>query len=43
MYEISDHGGLIILVKDDGVTNKLNYSYDEGLSWTTIEFHDKPI
>jgi len=43
MYEIADHGGIIVIVRDDGATNELKYSWDEGLTWNTLQFYDKKI
>lgn len=43
IYEIGDHGGLIVLVSDTAATNVLQYSWDEGLTWNTYTFTSKPI
>jgi hypothetical protein len=36
IYEISDHGGLIVMAKDQKSTNEVLYSWDQGDSWETI-------
>ena len=40
MYEIADHGGLIVITKSDGLTKELKYTFDEGLTWNTIDFYE---
>lgn len=36
MYEIGDRGGLIVMARDDKPTKEVIYSWDEGLTWETI-------
>ena len=43
MYEIGDRGGIIVMGRDDIPTNKIIYSWDEGLTWTEIEISEKPF
>ena len=43
IYEFGDHGGLIVMVKDMEPTNECLYSWDEGLTWKTHKFSEKPI
>jgi hypothetical protein len=38
IYEFGDHGGLILMTRDNIPTNKLVYSWDQGQSWTEYEF-----
>jgi hypothetical protein len=38
IYEVSDHGGLIVMTKDQEKTNELLYSWDEGTSWEVYKF-----
>jgi len=42
VYEIGDHGALIVTVKKGKPTNVVNYSWDEGETWQTqmISFKD---
>ncbi len=41
IYDISNHGGLVVMVKDQVATNKLLYSYNQGKSWHEYTFTDK--
>ncbi len=41
IYEIGDHGGLIVMAKDTSATNRLLYSWDEGLSWEEFNISKK--
>ena len=36
IYEISDHGGLILMASDQEVTTKLAYSWNEGMNWNVF-------
>lgn len=38
VYEIGDHGGLLVMASDENPTNTLLYSYDEGSFWNTLVF-----
>eukprot|EP00947_MAST-08B_sp_MAST-8B-sp1_P000244 g244.t1 len=38
IYEFGDHGGLILMAKDQEATDELLYSHDEGLSWKRFKF-----
>jgi len=38
IYEYGDHGALMILADNRQATNKILYSWNEGLSWTEFEF-----
>ena len=43
IYEIGDHGGLIIMASDEQSTNTIRYSFNEGLSWYTFTFSSQMI
>ena len=43
MYEIGDHGGLIVIARDDTLTTSIDYSWDQGKTWTTAQISQKPI
>lgn len=41
IYEIGDHGGLIVIADDQVPTDTILYSLDEGLLWQEIKLKDK--
>ena len=41
IYEIGDHGGLIILAKDDGPTHTILFTWDEGQTFERLRFSEK--
>lgn len=43
MYEMGDHGALIVMADDQNPTNTLLISRNEGLTWDTIKFSDSYI
>ena len=43
IYEIGDHGALIVMAEDINKTNTLLYSWDEGISWQEHKFSDVKI
>merc|ERR1712096_214512 len=43
IYEIGDHGALLLMADDQKATNKLFYSWNEGLTWESLEFADDPV
>ena len=43
IYEIGDHGGLIILIDDQKATDTAYYTWDEGLTYESIKFTDTPF
>ena len=43
IYEIGDHGGLIILADNMNPTNTLYYSWDEGLSFQDLKISDEKL
>ena len=45
-YNIGDHGGVIVAVKyfkTEGETNELLYTTNEGLTWHSHQFYERPI
>uniref|UniRef100_A0A7S2SMF3 VPS10 domain-containing protein n=1 Tax=Mucochytrium quahogii TaxID=96639 RepID=A0A7S2SMF3_9STRA len=42
-YEIGDHGGLVVMADNLKMTNKLVYTWDQGHTWTEIEFTKQPM
>jgi len=40
VYEIGDHGGIIVMAKDFEPTNTIIYSWDEGISWQEYAISD---
>lgn len=43
IYEIGDHGSLIVVAKKNEPTEELEFSLDEGLTWHTVRISEKPI
>jgi len=43
IYEIGDHGGLIVMASDQEATSTIYYSWDEGLSWEEFTFSEEAI
>ena len=43
IYEIGDHGGLIVAAKFDQPTTSVLYTYDEGMTWETLNISDEQI
>lgn len=43
IYEIGDHGGLIVVSKFDQPTTSVMYTYDEGITWETITISEEAI
>jgi hypothetical protein len=41
IYEIGDHGGLIVMAKDTEQTNEILYTFNEGKTWHTMTISDK--
>ena len=41
IYEIGDHGGLIVMADDSKPTKTIKYSWDEGLHWEYFTFSDE--
>ena len=45
-YNLGDHGGIIAAVKyykTEGATNEILYSTNEGITWKSLKFYDKPL
>ena len=43
IYEVGDHGGLILLADNKNPTNTLYYSWDEGLSFQDLKISDEKL
>lgn len=43
IYEIGDHGGIIVMADDQKATDTIYYSWNEGLTFDKVKFTDKPI
>ncbi len=43
IYEIGDHGGLIVMAKNNEPTKEVYYSFNEGKTWETLEIFSEPI
>lgn len=43
IYEIGDHGALIVIADDQNETNQLKFSWNFGISWETLNFANAPI
>lgn len=43
IYDIGDHGALIVIGKKRTPTNYVEFSWDEGKSWEVVEFSDKDV
>ncbi|KAJ1533931.1 vacuolar protein sorting/targeting protein PEP1, partial [Nowakowskiella sp. JEL0078] len=42
-FALGDHGTLIVLVNDEGPTDRIIYSWDFGTSWAEFKISEKPI
>ena len=40
MFEIGDHGGLIVIGEDQNTSSSVHFSWDEGLTWQEIKISD---
>ena len=43
IYEIGDHGALIVIAKKNQPTTEIEFSWDEGLTWETLKISDKSM
>ncbi|MBW0519773.1 hypothetical protein O181_059488 [Austropuccinia psidii MF-1] len=43
MWEYGDQGSILILINDEGPTDRVKYTLDEGLTWSEYVFGDSPI
>jgi len=41
IYEFGDHGGLLVMANDDVPTDSILYSWNEGVTWTSVKVSDK--
>jgi hypothetical protein len=43
IYEIGDHGSIIVIAPDQAATDEVYYSWNEGLTWETLKISEDPI
>ncbi|ORZ10539.1 hypothetical protein BCR42DRAFT_469972 [Absidia repens] len=43
LYEFGDQGSILVLINDEGPTNELLYSWDQGDTWRGYTFAEEPI
>jgi len=43
IYEIGDHGALIVMADNAKATDTVYYTWNEGLTWESLKFTEKPI
>jgi hypothetical protein len=43
IYEIGDHGSIIAVAKKGVATTEIEYSWDEGMTWTALKISENPI
>ena len=43
IYEIGDHGAIIVIAPKDHPTNYIEFSWDEGISWETLHISDRDL
>lgn len=43
IYEIGDHGAIIVIAEDTKPTNQIHYSWDEGLTWEDLTISDDKL
>ena len=43
IYEIGDHGGIILMASNKEPTTEAYYTWNEGESWEVIQISDHPI
>ena len=43
IYEIGDHGALIVIAKKNQPTTDIEFSWDEGFTWETLKISDKDM
>ena len=43
IYEFGDHGGLIVMAYDEGETDSILYSWDQGVNWKSLKISENPI
>ena len=43
IYEIGDHGAIIVIAKKNIAITELEFSWDEGENWQTLKISDVPV
>lgn len=43
IYEIGDHGALIVIAKKGVPTNEVEFSWDEGDTWETLKVSEEKL
>jgi hypothetical protein len=43
IYEIGDHGALIVISRKDGPTNFIEFSWDEGETWEHLQISERDV
>jgi hypothetical protein len=43
IYEIGDHGSIIVIVRNQDPSDVVFYSLNEGLTWATLQISDDPV
>jgi hypothetical protein len=43
IYEIGDHGAIIVIAKKGEPTTEVEFSWDEGLTWQALTISETPI
>ena len=43
IYEVADHGGLMVLADNMRKTDSVKYTWNEGLTFTDLKFGDEPM
>lgn len=43
LYEFGDQGSILVLINDEGPTNELLYSWDQGDTWRGYTFAEEPV
>lgn len=42
IYELGDHGSIIVAAKHDQAVQEIDFSWDEGLTWESVKIFDTP-
>lgn len=43
IYELGDHGGLVVMAKHNSPTREIIYSFNEGKTWHELEISQTPL
>jgi Sortilin, neurotensin receptor 3, len=43
IYEIGDHGAIIVIAKKNIAITEIEFSWDEGENWQTLKISDVPV